>query len=133
MKPLLVKVPWLGESSTVSSALVPVITTGHYTLEVRRGEDYGLWYPAPAQFLELTQSFDTNDRLAQGFTLEVPAAMAIAHRDTFTISDGVLDQTFVFIDTTIGGGGGTEVPIYYTGGLTAAQMGNLIARRSMAP
>ena len=52
-------------------------------LEVRRGEDFATFIaPPPNAFLDLGfmyAEFDTNDRLAQGFTLEAKAAAEAAN------------------------------------------------------
>ena len=46
-------------------------------------------------WLRLNQWIDTNDRLASGFTCAPPAS-EIAHRDTFVLSDGLHERTFIF-------------------------------------
>ena len=74
----------------------------------------------------LQQAFDTNVRLAQGFTVTIPAAVSIVHRDMFTISDGVHTEEFIFLDQTIRGGVGDQTPIYFNGNMSAAQMAKLV-------
>lgn len=105
----------------------PIAIVGPYTLEIRRGREYGFWpNPFPPPTLILTDSFDTNDRFTNGITLQAPVATDIAHGDRFAINDGVTTRWFVFLDGTLGGGGGGAAPIYFNKGMLAAQMATAI-------
>ena len=75
------------------------IVVGPYQVEVRRGAGFGT---SATPFLGLDRAFDTNDRLAQQQTLIAPPADEIAHRQTFTLSDGVDALTFEYIDVNLG-------------------------------
>ncbi len=98
-----------------------MVTVGDYQLEIRRGEDFAQFdHRVPSTTLQ--QALDTNDRLAQGITVQIPAAAKIIHRDTFTISDGVVVKEFIFLDETIRGGFGDQIPIYYNATWSAARM-----------
>ncbi|MHC4400827.1 MAG: nidogen-like domain-containing protein, partial [Planctomycetota bacterium] len=118
----------------------PVVTVGPYQLEIRRGEEYGVLftYPDGTMVMDLGRPaitpgttafelFNTNDRLAQGFTLQAIAGADLHHGDTFWIEDGLMRQQFVFLDAIVGGGGGDAEPIYYWGGDSAADVGGRIA------
>jgi hypothetical protein len=101
------------------------VIVGDYEMEIRRGPDYGT-YDSSVPVLALDQAFDTNDRLAQSFTLQVPAASQISHGLTFTLSDGVDSKSFIFLDETLHGGGGAAIPIYYSAGMTDAQVARAV-------
>ncbi|MFH1921311.1 MAG: GEVED domain-containing protein, partial [Planctomycetota bacterium] len=91
----------------------PIITVGDYQLEVRTGTTYGS-YLGPFPVNIITRTFDTNDRLAEGWTIMVPAAGEIYHGQEFEIYDGINRQTFVFLDDVIRGGGGDDkIAIYF--------------------
>lgn len=108
--------------------------TGEYQLEIRRGSSYG-----SSQFigsrgpqtnsLQLTETFDTNDRFAQRLSLLPSAGNAITEGDTFTIGDGNQVVTFEFdsngISETLGSG---NALVDFTATDTADQIAdNLIA------
>ena len=104
----------------------PIVVEGEYQLEIRRGPEYAA-YGTPFPTMVIYDTFDTNDRHAQDYTLIVPAAADITHGQTFSLSDGLTVQKFVFLDTIIGGGGGAEsVAIYFNAGQSAADMAKLV-------
>ncbi|MCO6456859.1 MAG: DVUA0089 family protein [Pirellulaceae bacterium] len=76
------------------------ILVGPYQVEVRRGASFGT---SLGTALQLDRAFDTNDRLVQQHSLLAPRADQIAHRQTFTLSDGIDTLTFEYIDVNIGG------------------------------
>jgi hypothetical protein len=92
------------------------ITEGYYQLEIRKAPEFGT---------PLFRSWDTNDRDMQGITIDAPAAGDIVHGQTFTVSDGVHSQTFQFVDPDLGDAD-AGLPITFTRGDTAAQIGNRI-------
>ncbi len=76
---------------------------GAYTLEIRKGAEYGVPQDYDPIRLGLNEqlsqgrSFDTNDRLASGsVTLIVPSTVTIQDGDTFTLSNGSQTMTFEF-------------------------------------
>ena len=107
----------------------PVITTGSYQLEVRTGTTYGNYgdaggYPTTT----ITQTFDTNDRLAEGYTLEVPPASQIYHGQAFELYDGLNRLTFVFLDDVLRGGAGDgNVAIYFNSTQDGGKLSGLVA------
>jgi hypothetical protein len=70
--------------------------TGAYELEIRAGENYGSLISGISPDIVLEQQFDADQRMISGFTLEVPAGFSINPGDSFTLSDGVNQVTFVF-------------------------------------
>lgn len=70
--------------------------TGPYQLEIRRGQEYGETISGIGSDIVITEQFNTNDRLATGFTLTAPAGSAISDGDTFTLSDGLKSVVFEF-------------------------------------
>ena len=71
------------------------IAEGTYQLEIRRGSFEPL---LAAPFIPM----DTNDRLTQSYTLEVPAGSNIIDGQTFDISDSIDSVRFEYDDTLIG-------------------------------
>jgi hypothetical protein len=100
-----------GNSSYVANPALPTFQgipvtqnlVGEYQLEIRRGQDYGMGVPGFPQLL-LQQTFDTNERMAQAFTLVAPKASEIVDGQTFRIGDGTNFVVFEYEDTTIGNG-----------------------------
>jgi subtilisin family serine protease len=86
-------------NSTFAPVPVPstTVTTGNYQLEVRLGDTFfeSQAFGAPV----LTQSFDTNDRLADVVSLVAPAGADITAGDKFEISDGGTVVVFEFTQT----------------------------------
>ena len=110
----------------------PIVMEGSYQLEVRTGANYaessegGDSYPVTY----VIETMDTNDRMADNFTLIVPAANEIHHGQWFELSDGRDDMTqrFVFVDETVGGGAGYgEIRIDFNAGDTADDMAQKVA------
>jgi hypothetical protein len=73
------------------------ILTGPYQLEMRQGTEYGQTVIPTLPDIALTKTFDTNDRLTAGFTIQAPPGTAIVAGETFTISDGLVSHTFEFV------------------------------------
>jgi parallel beta-helix repeat protein len=88
---------------TVVASLAGVLQ-GPYQLEIRRG----------TEFVPGAQDWLIADRIDENLTLRIPNPDTIGQGDTFTISDGVNQVTYQFVDTmlpppaVVGG-----VPIYF--------------------
>jgi hypothetical protein len=81
------------------------ITVGEYQLEIRQSTKYGLSDPNPVfPNLELYDTFDTNQRLADGVTLIARGGEYLADGQTLTVSDGSRTIIFEFEDITISNG-----------------------------
>ncbi len=100
---------------------------GEYQIEVRVSRDYGLSDDEtfPEQLFDpFRPSLDSNDRLAQGFGVEVGNAAFISDGDTFTLSNGIDQITFEFND--IDGVGNSvapgNVPIPFSGRMTDVKL-----------
>lgn len=85
------------------------LLSGVYQLNIRRGESYGFSSGdvitiGGAKFngINLFQSFDVNDRLAQGFTLSVPSPTQVHEGQSFAIDDGSQILTFEYRRGTAG-------------------------------
>lgn len=73
------------------------IVTGRYDVEIRRGTDYGLSQTAnPTNVLYRT--LDTNDRENRSVAITVPDATQIPDRSTITVSNGINEVVFQFVD-----------------------------------
>ena len=109
----------------------PIVTEGSYQLEVRTGANYAFYAGAAAYPVTyVTESWDTNDRMADDFTLIVPAANELHHGQWFELSDGRDDVAlrFVFVDTVVGGGSGSGyVRIDFNAGDSADTMALRVA------
>ncbi len=103
------------------------ITNGSYVLQIQRALQYGTYEskvkPVPTVFLD--QSFNTNDRMTNAFTLQTPAGTAITTGDTFSLYDGVTTKTLEFVLKGLAATTG-DVPIYYTGLETASGIASLV-------
>ncbi len=101
--------------------------TGPYQLEIRTASDPGMSQRPTEEHpnsLQLTKTWDTNERLAQQASIVAPAAADIVDGQTFTISDGIKTLTFEFDnDDTVQEG---NVRIAYEDGDTALQMSEYI-------
>lgn len=81
------------------------IVTGEYQLEIRRGTDYAspdlidLW-GLPEDFLGFDPgfNFDTNDRLIEGYSIDVASGDGLGNGDRIRVSDGTDYVTFEFFD-----------------------------------
>src|SRR5690606_7987991 len=82
---------------------------GEYQLEIRPGTEYAT--PVPGG-LNLTDTFDTNDRHARQVTLVAPTGNQISNGDRFTLNDGATTITFEF--NTAGGFSPNVVRIAYS-------------------
>ncbi len=67
---------------------------GEYQLELRPAVEY--FDPRAGGALALTETFDTNDRLARRVTLVAPSGSQLQDGDTFTLNDGATTVTFEF-------------------------------------
>ena len=111
--------------------LAHLIPSGDYTLEIRRGPQYGtIEYNYPlsgtkVRKLILDQSFDINDRLTDAITLEAPAGTDVNNGDTFTVIGATTTLTFEYVlqgqSPAIG-----DIDIPITGLETATDMAGLI-------
>ncbi|MCA9132998.1 MAG: hypothetical protein KDA45_07575, partial [Planctomycetales bacterium] len=99
-----------GANSTYTSVVATGVTAGKYQLEIRLGEEFfqSRSFGAPL----LTKSFDTNDRLAEQISIEVPAGSEISDGDRYQLSDGGNNIVFEFTtDANVGLG---NVPVNFT-------------------
>ena len=92
-----------GQTASTDFAANPLfaatdIVVGDYQLEIRRSAEYG--EPDGGELI-LYRSFDTNDRLAQNFTIEAPFGYEVADGQTFSLSDGVDTLVFEFDDQAL--------------------------------
>ncbi|MGE0692981.1 MAG: dockerin type I domain-containing protein [Pirellulales bacterium] len=62
------------------------VLAGPFQLNIRRGTEYGASSSGNTPFISLFQTFDVNDRLAQGLSLIVPAAAQLVDGQTFAIT-----------------------------------------------
>jgi hypothetical protein len=103
--------------------------SGPYQFNVREATNYGVTVSSTAPDISLIHSFDTNDRLTDGFTIIAPAGAALTDGATFQISDASQHTvTFEFhltTDTTGVAAGHVAVPFTTTS--TAAQVAATIA------
>ncbi|MEQ8786611.1 MAG: choice-of-anchor L domain-containing protein [Pirellulaceae bacterium] len=76
-----------------SAPPVGEITSGNYTVEIRRGPDSAI-----------TQSSDTNDRYVQNVTFLAPPGHELVDGGTFRVGDGIHEVLFEFNDVTLGPG-----------------------------
>lgn len=86
------------------------VLTGNYQLEVRLGDNFFKSDGFPGSGPTLTQSFDTNDRLAEGTSLLAPNGTQVTDGDTFSISDGINSVVFEFDSDGSVGVGNVPVP-----------------------
>jgi len=108
----------------------PVVVEGAYQLEVRRGDEYGVLLTppdSPYRIVRLFSQADTQDRWAQAFTIDTPAASDIAHGDRFWLDDGVNRQEFIFHDSVIRGSTGNAIAIYFDAAMSDGRIANLTA------
>ncbi len=84
------------------------IETGPYQLEIRQATEYGRTIKKTTTgnqpSLELYDTFDINDRLADGVTLTVAAGHVYRDGQSFTVSDGTNRVTFEFDDQAVADG-----------------------------
>ncbi|HJT30507.1 MAG TPA: DUF4214 domain-containing protein [Pirellulales bacterium] len=72
------------------------ILNGPYQLDIRRGTEYGVNVNPNLSDISLVHSFDTNDRLVDGFSILAPAGSALSDGQSFQVSDGTHVVTFEF-------------------------------------
>ncbi|MQG87358.1 MAG: tandem-95 repeat protein [SAR202 cluster bacterium] len=106
-----------GETVTNSISLVPGTTnfivdnsfttppqeateSGAYQIEIRPSNSYHT-ITDEGEFV-FTDIYDTNDRLEPNIQITMPSGENIAHGQTFTITDGLTDVTFEFVDEESG-------------------------------
>lgn len=91
---------------------------GPYTLEIRRGTEYGIANQATGRLaIVQSQVHDVNYRYTQGISIVTPSGGAINDGDWFTLSDGVNFVTFEF--NSSGGVSAGHVPINFSIGDSA--------------
>jgi len=79
------------------------IDSGAYQLEIRQATEYGLT-SGGLPSLQLYDTFNINDRLAEGTTLTAAAGHGYRDGQSFTINDGTHRVTFEFDDLTVENG-----------------------------
>ncbi|MEM6472450.1 MAG: S8 family serine peptidase, partial [Planctomycetota bacterium] len=78
------------------------------------------FYDIEPRTLQLTSSFDTNDRHGEFLTLVAPAASQISDGDTFVLGDGSRSITFEFSTDSSVAFGNIRVP--FTAGMTSPEV-----------
>ena len=96
--------------------------TGEYQLEVRSGTEFATL--SGFRSLTLDESFDTNDRHNQSFTLVAPDSSQISSGDTFVLGDGAANQIFEF--TTTGNVTLGNTPVVYQPGDSATTIAGIL-------
>ncbi|QEG01721.1 Thermophilic serine proteinase precursor [Stieleria maiorica] len=91
-------------------------------IAIRGLTDYA-FFRVNAENIELTESFDTNDRHGDDLTLIAPAGSQLSEGDTFRLGDGSRTRTFEFSTDSVVSFGNIRVP--FSPGDSAAQ----VARR----
>ena len=81
-----------GNTATVPTG-VTGRTEGEYQLEIRRSEPY-----------RFVDTYDTNDRQSQGYTIVAQDGSLLTDGETFTLTDGVNSVVFEYEDTIRGDG-----------------------------
>ncbi len=120
-----------GASDVGANVPANTILSGEYQLEIRKGEDF--FVSDATGNVNLTKSFDTNDRASQSYTLIAPFGSDLEDGDTFKISDGATTINFEFtLDGSVGLG---NAPIVFTkndsDGLIARKMRDAINNPSI--
>ena len=82
-------------AGTTFSAPPVVATIGGYNLEIRHGEEYTEDF-VPLGFTVIRRQFDTNDRLASGFTVTAPPGWAVQEGEVLRVSDGLRVTVYEF-------------------------------------
>lgn len=105
--------------------------SGEYQLEMRPATEFGTPVRRAAGLgfidgIQLTRTFDTNDRHAQQVTLVAPAGNQISDGDLFVIGDGLNSITFEFSTDATFAFGNVRVPFTPTDS-AAVVAANLIA------
>lgn len=72
------------------------ILNGPYQLNIRRGTEYGVNVSPSTSDISLVHSYDTNDRLVDGFSILAPSGSALTDGQSFQISDGSHVVNFEF-------------------------------------
>ncbi|HEX5443508.1 MAG TPA: DUF4214 domain-containing protein [Pirellulales bacterium] len=72
------------------------ILSGPYQLNIRRGTEYGVTVSPNVSDISLIHSYDTNDRLVDGFSIVAPAGNSLTDGQAFQVSDGTHVVNFEF-------------------------------------
>ncbi|MGE0758627.1 MAG: GEVED domain-containing protein [Pirellulaceae bacterium] len=80
------------------------IHVGPYELEIRRADAFGITVQDAIPEILLTETLDTNDRLASQTSFTVPAGSTVADGQTIVISDGYRTVTLEFNDLSLNNG-----------------------------
>jgi hypothetical protein len=72
------------------------IANGLFQLNIRRGTEYGQSVNGVSPYIQLTRTFDINDRLAQGFSFDAVPGSSLHDGDTFAIVVNAGVFTFEF-------------------------------------
>ncbi|MBX3414227.1 MAG: DVUA0089 family protein [Pirellulales bacterium] len=101
------------------------VLVGPYQLEIRRGFEVA-GNPLPkASVVAYFTEIDTNDRLSEGFRINIPNGFDFTDGKTVTIHDGVKQLTFEF--DKAGGVAPGHIPVNYTNTSSAGQIANAFA------
>ena len=73
------------------------ILVAPYQLEIRRGMETQAPINDRIPFTRQFMQYDTNDRLTQGFSIEVPVGWAVAEGQLFTVGDGTNSAAFELV------------------------------------
>ena len=104
------------------------VLTGPYQLEIRRGTEYAGNVDKVKPDVSLFQSFDTNERFADAYSIVAPAGASLASGETITLNDGVHSVTFEFIHAGDPLANPSYVPIVFSAGETAQDVANAIVQ-----
>ncbi|MCY2989616.1 MAG: DVUA0089 family protein, partial [Planctomycetota bacterium] len=100
------------------------IETGPFQLEVRRSTEYaGLGMDPTSPDVSIVQTFDTNERIADGFSLDAPIGTGVTAGSTFTVV-GTFTQVYEFNTVAAAAAGHIAIPF---AGKTANAVATTIA------
>ena len=110
------------------NAVAGQITSGYYTLQIRRASDYGV-YNNILPKLTITNTFDVNEQLSDSLSMTVPDANDVSNGETFSISDGVNVVTFQYLGEGVNDAVANPnyQPIYFTVDETTAEIATATA------
>ena len=95
---------------------------GSYQLEIRRGTEYAVQPSSASAQIVVTDTFDTNERMADAITITAPIGAVIIDGQQFTVSDGTTTRTFEFDSNGSVAAGSVSIPF------TAADTSPTVAR-----
>ncbi|MBN1394825.1 MAG: pre-peptidase C-terminal domain-containing protein, partial [Pirellulales bacterium] len=112
-----------GETGFEFNELDDVVKTGYYQLQIRSASEFAIW---DSKDLVPYRKFDTNDRLCESVSLVALSAEYIGQGSELLISDGAHEVRFQFVDAGVSGVDPGSEPIYFSDGMTAAEVAEAI-------